>query len=214
MNAASFVMSSPARDFYPRYGRSCAGRTKWVKHWRACRAWEIRGTLRVRLHRELAEQDRDVLRALERPQIPKNGVRPLPGPAPAHVAAELPFDFRSGHRPSRETRHVVDLARDALPVGEDRGHARRNHRSDARRKGRVFLHRDLAHKGEDARFAELPRRVAVVRDVAVEHGARGDIGQAVIGGLAGVRRPLLGLAPGALVAPPRRRDFYRRDALE
>src|SRR5438309_1976626 len=28
------------------------------------------------------------------------------------------------------------------------------------------------------------------------------------------RRPLLGLAAGALVAPPRRRDFYRRDAVE
>src|SRR6266446_3174282 len=214
MNAASFVMSSPARDFYPRYGRSCAGRTKWVKHWRAYRAWETRGTLRVRLQRELAEQSRDVLRAIERPQILKNGVRPLAGPAPADVAAELPFDFRSAHRPPRETRHVVDLARDALPVGEDRRHARRNHRSDARREGRILFHRDLAHEGEDARLAELRRRVAVVRDVAVEHGARGDIGQAVIGGLPRIRRPLLGLAPGALIAPLRRRNFYRRDAVE
>src|SRR6267143_2587734 len=124
MNGASFVMSPPARDFYPRYGRSCAGRTKWVKHLRAYRAWEIRGTLRVRLHRELAEQGGNILRALERPQILKNGVRPVAGPAPADVAAELPFDFRSAHRPPRETRHVVDLARNVLPVGEDRRHAR------------------------------------------------------------------------------------------
>src|SRR6266478_6183684 len=130
MNAASFVMSSPARDFYPRCGRSCAEGTKWVKRWRACRARDMRGTLRVRLQRELAEQGRNILRALEGPQILKNGVRPLAGPAPADVAAELPFDFRSAHRPPRETRHVVDLARDALPVGEDRGHPRRNHRSD------------------------------------------------------------------------------------
>src|SRR6266852_4514414 len=197
--------------------RSRAG--AWI-FWDAMRAQgalecgRARGALRTRLKRELAEQGRNILRAIDCPQILKNGAGPLLRPAPAHVAAELLFDFGPVYRPPREARHVVDLARNALPVGEDRGHARRNHRSDARREGRILLHRDLSHEGEDARLAELRRRVAVVRDIAVEHGARGDIGQAVIGGFAGVRRPLLGLAPGALVAPPRRRDFDRGDAIE
>src|SRR5258708_14948589 len=175
---------------------------------------KMQGALGTRMKRELTEQDRDILRAIDGPQVPKNGVGPLAGPAPAPVAAELPFDFGPAHRPPREARHVVDLARHALAVGEDRGHARRNHRSDSRRERRILFHRDLAHEGEDARLAQLLGRVAVVRDVAVEHGARGDIGQAVIGGLPGVRRPLPGLAPRALVAPLGPRAFDRGDAIE
>jgi len=68
----------------------------------------MQGALRTRLKRELAEQGRDILRAIERPQVPKDGVGPLAGPAPAHVAAELPFDFGPAHRPPWEARHVVD----------------------------------------------------------------------------------------------------------
>jgi hypothetical protein len=54
----------------------------------------------------------------------------------------------------------------------------------------------------------------LLREVAVEHRARRDVGQAVVGGLAGLRRPFLRLAAGLLVAAPSAGDLDRRDALE
>src|SRR5712671_2419115 len=63
----------------------------------------------LRTQREFAEQGGDILRAIDGPQVPKNGVGPLAGPVPAHIAAEFPLDFGPAHRPSRETWHVVDL---------------------------------------------------------------------------------------------------------
>ena len=78
----------------------------------------------------------------------------------------------------------------------------------------ILLDGDLAHEGEDARIAQFFRRVAVVVDIAVEHGPRRDVGQAVIRRVPCVRRPFLRLAPGLLEAAAGGCDFDRRDAIE
>src|SRR5262245_25269373 len=56
---------------------------------------------------ELAEQERHILRSLERPQRLQNGVRPLPWPALPDVAAEFPLDLGSAHRAVGEARGMV-----------------------------------------------------------------------------------------------------------
>ena len=61
---------------------------------------------------------------------------------------------------------------------------------------------------------QLCRRVALVVDGAVEHRPRHDIGQAVIRGLLGVRRPFLGIGPGDLATAAGGADLERRDAIE
>src|SRR5205823_11831624 len=43
----------------------------------------------------------------------------------------------------------------------------------------------------DARFFQLRRCIAVIGDVAVEHGARGDVGHGVVGGVSRLGCPLL-----------------------
>jgi hypothetical protein len=84
----------------------------------------------------------------------------------------------------------------------------------ARGEHRILDHRDLAHEGEDAWIAKFFRRIALVGDVSIEHGPRRYIGQTVIRCVPGGRRPLLGSAPGHLVAPSGRCDFDRCYTIE
>src|SRR6476620_2264802 len=116
-----------------------------------------------RSHRKRAEQARQILGLIKRPQRLQDGVCPFLRPALADIAAELSFDVRSAHRPADKTRHIVDLADDALPIGERRRDARR-YRGGTSPCGerRIFVYRDLAHEGEDARVAKLRGFVAVV----------------------------------------------------
>src|SRR5437660_1371414 len=65
-----------------------------------------------------------------------------------------------------------------------------------------------------ARLAQFLRRIAVVREVAVEHGARGDVRQAVVGRRPVVRRPLLPVGSRLLEAAAGGGDFDRNDAIE
>src|SRR5580700_2708527 len=85
---------------------------------------QARGALRFCRHREPPEQERQIVCLIERPQCLQGGVGSLLRPALAHVAAEFPFHFGSIHWPFGETRGEVHFARNSLPVGEDRRHAR------------------------------------------------------------------------------------------
>ena len=158
---------------------------------------------------EVGEQERQIVRPIERPKRPQNGVRVLTWPALADIAAKFPLDISSAYWLPRETGHAVDQASDASSIIECRGKARRRHIDGERGKGWVFLHGDLAHERQNARIVELVRRVAVVVESTVEHGARHDVGQTVIRRLLGIRRPFLLITPCYLVTTASRADLDR-----
>src|SRR3984957_8044291 len=107
-----------------------------------------RSRLRSCLHRQPAEQNRQILCLIESPQGLQGGVGPFLRPALADVAAEFPLHFGSVHWPFRETRRVVDFARNSLPVDEDRRHAGGG--SCPRGENWLLMDGDLLHEGENA----------------------------------------------------------------
>jgi hypothetical protein len=86
-----------------------------------------RGALRFCLHRKPAEQERQIFGLIEPPQRLQDGIGARLRPALADIAAELALDVGAPHRAADEARDVVDLAHDALPVGENGGDAGRHH---------------------------------------------------------------------------------------
>src|SRR5262249_21120820 len=152
---------------------------------------------------------------IERPQRLEDGVRPLRRPALVDIAPKLSLDVGAVHWTADEPGHVVDLADDALSVGEDGGDTYRHRgRTGACAESVIFGDGDFAHKGEDMWIAKLSRFVVIVIDFAVEHGPRRYVGQAVIRRVSGIRRPFLEVAPGLLVTPAGGSYFDRRDATE
>src|SRR5207344_3195054 len=70
------------------------------------------------------------------------------------------------------------------------------------------------HEGEDTWIAEHIRREAFIGDVTVEHRPCRDVGQTMVGSLPGFWRPFFRFAAGPLIAPGRRCDLNRGNAIE
>src|SRR5262249_61263273 len=114
----------------------------------ATMSFRARRPLRLRVQGKIAENSRKIICLLDRPQRLKDGVRPLLWPSLADIAAEFPLDVGAAHRPADESGHVVDLADDTTPIGEDGGQASRHLRgASAGREGWVLHHRGLSREG-------------------------------------------------------------------